>query len=116
MVTAEPAHHVSAGPEGCRIKGRLSTVWPLNPCCHRISVRLDHLPDGTPRLIICDNGNAHGDTMRECYTNAESLVCEKRSATSDLVGVARQGVGAGYSKNGIGCGAAVKRLVRAPLP
>ena len=80
----------------------------------RISISLDTLPDKTPRVILCDNGQAHEDTIAACYDNAISLICEKRSAAANIEGAASQELrqsSASFSKNGIGCGTALKHLV-----
>ena len=75
----------------------------------RISISLDMLPDKkTTRVIVSDNGKAHEDTVEACYDNAISLICEKRSNTN-TDGVASQE--SGFSKNGVGCGTALKHMV-----
>mmetsp|Transcript_24669 Transcript_24669/g.62132 ORF Transcript_24669/g.62132 Transcript_24669/m.62132 type:complete len:830 (-) Transcript_24669:198-2687(-) len=74
----------------------------------RIAIVRDTLPDGTPRVAIFDNGVAHEDSLPACYDNALSLICEKKPACR--IPNQNGNGGAGYSRNGVGAGTALKHL------
>lgn len=59
-------------------------------------------------MAIFDNGVAHEDSLPACYDNALSLICEKKPACR--IPNQNGNGGAGYSRNGVGAGTALKHL------